>query len=148
MSCRYFGFMENEQFYLDKLSLREIKPTAMRILILKTMLKMQRAVSLTDLENELDSVDKSTIFRTVTLFLSRHLIHGVDDGSGALKYAVCSDSCNCSMEDQHSHFYCEQCRRTFCFRHIHVPLVGLPEGFVVHSINYVLKGICPACRKD
>ncbi|NCE71413.1 Fur family transcriptional regulator [Odoribacter sp. Z80] len=140
--------MENEQFYLDKLSLREIKPTAMRILILKTMLKMQRAVSLTDLENELDSVDKSTIFRTVTLFLSRHLIHGVDDGSGALKYAVCSDSCNCSVEDQHSHFYCEQCRRTFCFKHIHVPLVDLPEGFAVHSINYVLKGICPACRKD
>ncbi len=120
----------------------------MRILILKTMLKMQRAVSLTDLENELDSVDKSTIFRTVTLFLSRHLIHGVDDGSGALKYAVCSDSCNCSVEDQHSHFYCEQCRRTFCFKHIHVPLVDLPEGFAVHSINYVLKGICPACRKD
>lgn len=140
--------MENEQFYLDKLSLREIKPTAMRILILKTMLNMQRAVSLVDLENELDSVDKSTIFRTITLFLARHLIHGVDDGSGAMKYAVCSDSCNCSVEDQHSHFYCEQCHRTFCFKNIHVPLVGLPEGFSVNSINYVLKGICPACRKN
>ena len=49
-------------------------------------------MSVTDLEDKLDTVDKSTIFRTLTLFLSHHLIHGVDDGSGSLKYAVCEDS--------------------------------------------------------
>ena len=81
-----------EEIYLHKLSLRDIKPTAMRLLILRTMMEMKRAVSVTDLEDKLDTVDKSTIFRTLTLFLSHHLIHGVDDGSGSLKYAVCEDS--------------------------------------------------------
>ncbi len=137
----------NEQDCLDKLALREIRPTALRILILKTMMHCQRAVSLADLENELETVDKSTIFRTVALFLSHHLIHGVDDGSGSLKYAVCSNDCNCSVEDQHSHFYCEQCHHTFCFKHIQVPRVSLPDGFSVDSINYVLKGLCPECRR-
>ena len=38
-----------EEIYLHKLSLRDIKPTAMRLLILRTMMEMKRAVSVTDL---------------------------------------------------------------------------------------------------
>ena len=64
-----------EDVYLNKLSLRDIKPTAMRLLILRTMMEMKRAVSMTDLEEKLDTVDKSTIFRTLSLFLSHNLIH-------------------------------------------------------------------------
>lgn len=131
--------------YLHKLSLRDIKPTAMRLLILRTMMEMRRAVSMADLEEKLDTVDKSTIFRTLTLFLSHHLIHGVDDGSGSLKYAVCDNSCNCVVQDLHSHFYCEKCHRTFCLEGTHIPVIDLPEGFTLHSINYVLKGICQEC---
>lgn len=132
---------------IAKLNRRGIKPTATRLLVLRAMLSMARAVSLTDLETELETVDKSTIFRAITLFHAHHLIHGVDDGSGALKYAVCSDDCDCSLEDQHSHFYCERCHRTFCFKQIHVPVVELPEGFVTKSVNYVLKGVCPDCSR-
>lgn len=32
----------------------------------------KEAFSLLDLENELDTVDKSTIYRTITLFLAHH----------------------------------------------------------------------------
>ena len=81
----------NETIYLKKLEQREIKPTAIRLLILKTMMQHKEAFSLLDLENELDTVDKSTIYRTITLFLAHHLIHGIDDGTGSLKYAVCSN---------------------------------------------------------
>ena len=124
----------NETIYLKKLEQREIKPTAIRLLILKTMMQHKEAFSLLDLENELDTVDKSTIYRTITLFLAHHLIHGIDDGTGSLKYAVCSNDCNC-----------ENCHRTFCMKSIHVPIVTLPPGFTVQSINYVLKGLCSEC---
>ena len=89
----------NETIYLKRLEQREIKPTAIRLLILKTMMQRKEAFSLLDLENELDTVDKSTIYRTITLFLAHHLIHGIDDGTGALKYAVCSNDCNCEVDD-------------------------------------------------
>lgn len=134
-----------EDIYLHKLHLRGIKPTAMRLLILRTMLDTNRAVSQHDLEETLQTVGKSTIFRTVMLFMEHHLVHAVDDGSGALKYAVCSDDCTCSVSDQHVHFYCEGCHRAFCFRQQAVPVVEAPEGFVLHGVNYVLKGLCPAC---
>lgn len=97
-----------EKVYLDKLAKRDIKPTAIRLLILKSMMEAGRAVSQLDLETLLDTVDKSTISRTITLFLSHHLIHSIDDGSGSWKYAVCDDSCNCVLKDLHSHFYCEK----------------------------------------
>ena len=80
--------MIEEDFCLHKLVLRDIRPTAIRVLVLRTLLEMKQAMSVSDLEAQLDTVDKSTIFRTLTLFLSHHLIHGVDDGSGTLKYAI------------------------------------------------------------
>ena len=134
-----------ENIYLDKLARRDIKPTAIRLLILKNMMEVERAVSLLDLETLLDTVDKSTISRTIALFLSHHLIHSIDDGSGSLKYAVCEDCCMCTVEDQHMHFYCEHCHKTYCIRSVHAPSVTLPEGFMQTGINYVIKGICADC---
>ena len=55
-----------EKDYLDLLAKREIQPTAIRILVLQAMLKAGRSVSLLDLEKILDTVDKSSIFRTIT----------------------------------------------------------------------------------
>ena len=62
-----------EDLCLKILEQRGIKPTAIRMLVLKAMMETEQAVSLLDLENKLDTVDKSTIFRTITLFVSHHL---------------------------------------------------------------------------
>ena len=70
----------NENEYISSLKARDIRPTALRVLILRTMAGFDRAFSLADLEEELDTVDKSTLFRTLTLFLAHHLVHGIDDG--------------------------------------------------------------------
>ena len=64
--------MIEEDFCLHKLVLRDIRPTAIRVLVLRTLLEMKQAMSVSDLEAQLDTVDKSTIFRTLTLFLSHH----------------------------------------------------------------------------
>lgn len=103
----------NENEYISRLKARDIRPTALRLLILRTMAGFDRAFSLADLEEELDTVDKSTLFRTLTLFLAHHLVHGIDDGTGSLKYALCSSDCDCEIDDLHTHFYCTHCRRTF-----------------------------------
>ena len=131
--------------YLDILNKRKIKPTAIRLLVLKAMMEFDRAFSLLDLENYLDTVDKSTLFRTLTLFLAHHLVPGIDDGTGSLKYALCSSDCDCEIDDLHTHFYCTHCRRTFCLRGVAVPQVGLPDGFSAETINFVIKGICADC---
>lgn len=137
--------MKEEDVYLHKLGEREIKPTAMRLLILRTMSRFEQAFSLLDLEIALDTVDKSTLSRTINLFLKHHLIHCIDDGSGSLKYSVCSSECNCDINDLHVHFFCTNCQKTYCLRNIHIPPVSLPQYFTLESINYVLKGLCDHC---
>lgn len=139
--------MADKQFYIDKLVNRGIKPTATRLLILQQMCRGDETVSLPQLEKLLPTVDKSTISRTLSTFLLNKLIHTVDDGTGTLKYNICGDDCDCSVAEEHTHFYCDSCKRTFCLKRILVPMVKLPEGFEFNSINYVIKGLCPECSE-
>lgn len=126
---------------------RGVKPTAMRLLVFQELAKAVRPLSLKELEERMVTADRSTIFRTLTLLLQHHLVHGIEDGSGSLRYEVCHGHHECTLEDQHSHFYCERCHRTFCFHDTPVPVIALPDGFEATAINYMIKGICPECRK-
>lgn len=133
------------EVYAKKLEERDIKPTAVRLLILKAMLNSPQAFNLNDLEEVLETVDKSTLFRTITLFHEKHLIHSIDDGSGSVKYSVCSSDCDCSLKDLHVHFNCVKCKKTFCMKGIAIPEVNLPKNFILESANFVLKGLCSHC---
>lgn len=124
---------------------RGIHPTAVRLLVLKAMLDTPQAVSIPDLEAMLDTVDKSTLFRTVILFLRNRLVHSIDDGTGAVKYSVCKSGCGCGPEELHVHFHCRRCGKTYCFEGLPIPAVDLPDGFRAASGNFVLKGTCDRC---
>ncbi len=133
--------------YAKLLENKDIKLTAIRVLVLKIMLNFTQTFSLADLETELVSVDKSTLSRTIRLFHDHRLIHSIDDGSGSIKYSVCSEDCNCSLNDLHVHFYCNYCKKTFCLKNISIPEIELPEEFAVESVNLVVKGCCERCPK-
>ena len=64
---------------------RGVKPTAMRLLVYRELCKADRPLSLKDMEERMVTADRSTIFRALTLLLGHHLVHGLEDGSGALK---------------------------------------------------------------
>lgn len=131
----------------EKLVARGIKPTAIRLLIFRTMLSFRQAFSLSDMEIVLETVDKSTLFRTITLFHKQLLIHSIDDGSGSIKYSVCHEHCMCEIGDLHVHFYCTYCHKTFCIENISIPTVRLPEKFILESANFVIKGLCDQCSR-
>ena len=94
---------------------------------------------------QLDSIDKSVIFRTLVLFHEHHLIHSVDDGSGSHKYCICHNHGHCHEEEAHCHFYCEICQNTYCLNEDLIPHIELPEGFTARKVNYIVKGICAKC---
>ena len=122
-----------------------VKPTAMRLLVYHELERAARPLSLRDLEDRMPTAERSTMFRTLTLLLQHHAIHAIEDGSGSLRYEACESDDHHTLDDQHIHFYCEQCHRTFCFREKKIPRTLLPEGFQMTSINYMVKGLCPEC---
>ncbi len=133
------------KYYTDVLNEHHIKPTANRIIVLKTLAETGRPLSMMELENKIMSIDKSGIFRTLSLFKDNHLVHVIEDGGDGVRYELCHSHDEEVDDDLHVHFYCEQCQRTYCLDHIPVPQVEVPQGFVVNSANYMVKGICPQC---
>ena len=135
------------QDIISRLESKGIRPTANRILVMKTLMGEQNPQSLSNLERKMVSMDKSSIFRTLTLFLEHDVVHAFEDGRGVLCYELCEEKGACDHHDGHIHFYCESCQRSFCMEDIHIPSFELPEGFYPHSISFVIKGECPDCRK-
>lgn len=137
----------NSQDMISRLESKGIRPTANRILVMKTLMGEQNPQCLSNLERKMVSMDKSSIFRTLTLFLEHDVVHAFEDGRGVLCYELCEEKGACDHHDGHIHFYCESCQRSFCMEDIHIPSFELPEGFYPHSISFVIKGECPDCRK-
>lgn len=135
------------QEIIHKLETKDIKPTSNRILVMRALAEASYPQSLSDLEKLMVSMDKSSIFRTLTLFLEHDVVHAFEDGRGVLNYELCEEEGKCDHHDGHIHFYCESCQRSFCMEDIHIPSFELPEGFSPHSVSFVIKGECPHCRK-
>lgn len=124
-----------------------IRPTANRILVIRELLSTHNPLSMTDLEDRLETLEKSSIFRVLTLLLEHGLVHAIEDGRGIVKYEICHGHGHCTINDMHPHFYCENCLKVFCLEEIPLPEIALPDGFEVKSVNYMLKGLCPECSR-
>ena len=102
--------MESSEKFLRESGIR---PTSTRVLIWEKLNEVPFAFSLTDIENLIPDIDRSTIFRTLVVFEEHHLLHSIDDGSGAQKYCVAM-----SEEEQHVHITCNICHHTYCCKSI------------------------------
>jgi len=69
-----------------------IKPTANRLLVARELSSAGRPLSLTELETRLETVDKSSIFRTLTVFRETHLVHVLEDSGDGVRYELCHAS--------------------------------------------------------
>lgn len=131
-----------EQFLESK----EIRVTAMRLLVYKFLSEKDSAVTLTDVEKAFAKADRTTIYRTLKTFEEKAIVHQIDDGTGITKYALCEKGCNCEIEnDLHLHFHCNNCQETICLTDHKIPQIKVPQGFVSENINLVVKGICDKC---
>lgn len=128
---------------------KDIAPTAMRILVLEYMQKQLSALSLRNLEENFQHSDRITLYRTLKTFEEKGLIHGINDGTDATKYALCADACKAGSHfDLHLHFYCYSCKETFCLPKQKVPEVVVPENFILKELNLIAKGVCSSCSTN
>lgn len=139
--------MADAQIYEHILSEAGIRVTAVRILVLRIIHERMHggAFSLQDVMNEMITADNSSVFRTLTLFAEKQLLHTIDDGSGMQKYCLCS----CPNHDHrhgHVHFMCTRCQRTMCLTDMPIPQITMPEGFDIQDVEFIVKGICRKCN--
>lgn len=130
----------------ERLKDKDIRPTAMRLLVLDFLLGRLAAISLTDLENAFERSDRITLYRTLKTFQEKGIVHSIDDGTGAPKYALCEEGCVCDFErDMHMHFHCHICNDTFCLPKYKISNINLPKNFIPEEASLVVKGVCAQC---
>ena len=136
-----------ENRYVTMLEEHNIKATANRLIVLRALDGAGRPMSLTELEYKILTIDKSGIFRTLSLFREQHLVHVIEDGGDGVRYELCHSHHDEIDDDLHVHFYCEQCQQTYCLDYTEIPEISLPKGFEKKSANLMIKGICGNCKE-
>ena len=135
----------NSDSFCELLLDHGIRPTANRILVVKTLERAGRPLSMSEIEEMLVTIDKSIVSRTLALLREHHAVHVIEGAHEGVRYELCHSHDEHADTDTHAHFYCECCHRTFCLDGIPVPEMEVPEGFVLSTASFMAKGLCPAC---
>ena len=67
----------NHQAFTTLLAAHDIRPTANRLLIAATLANAASPLSMKEIEQQIQSIDKSSISRTLNLFYAHHLVHAL-----------------------------------------------------------------------
>jgi Fur family transcriptional regulator, ferric uptake regulator len=133
----------------DLLKEHDLRVTDNRALVLDVFMSHECALSQPDIERALgDDFDRVTIYRSITAFLEKGLIHKVLDDSGAAKFALCLHNQETHKhDDSHVHFKCVECGTTQCLDDLGFPDFKAPAGYTFESTNVLVQGICPKCGR-
>lgn len=127
---------------------KNVRPTAVRLLVYRALTESQTAISLTDLENILETADRTTLYRTIKTFEEQGVVHPIEDGTGVTKYALCTAYCNAEEhKDLHLHFHCSVCEQTTCLTDYSIPQISLPKGYIAQEVNFTITGVCHMCNQ-
>lgn len=131
----------------SKLIDKNTRPTSMRILVYDFLSNQQVALSLSEIEDSFDTVDRITLYRTLKTFEEKGIVHSIQENNTS-KYKLCRDKCDeHTHQDWHLHFYCKICKQTTCKEDIVVPN-HLTGNLQIDEIRFFAKGICEECMKN
>lgn len=127
----------------------QLKKTATRTKILELYINHDHALSHKEIEDILsDKHDRVTIYRTLNSFEEKGIIHKVHDNNPSVRYALCGNDCGHQHhQDDHIHFNCTACNKTFCIESVLLPTISIPTSFHTESIHFFAKGLCKNCKK-
>lgn len=125
----------------------QLRHTDSREEILNLFLAQVAALSQPEIEKAVVGCDRVTIYRTLSTYMEKGILHKVLDDQGVMKYALCKEGCESEgyHSHDHVHFKCASCGDTTCIEQVHIPQFSLPEGFVVQEVNVLMQGVCPKC---
>jgi Fur family transcriptional regulator, ferric uptake regulator len=129
----------------------KFRQTAARGAVLEVLSKSTRPLGASEIHERLPpAIDLATIYRTLTLFLEKKIVHrarGVgDDG---WRYAL-ADSAS-AKPHTHPHFVCDGCGRVECLHTSRIPpsLQRALKSATPNQVAYVevlAHGQCPQCQ--
>ncbi|MCS7076104.1 MAG: transcriptional repressor [Bacteroidia bacterium] len=130
-----------------------LRLTNTRKAVLAAFMESQKALSHNDLEQKLNNCDKVTLYRTLSTFLEKDLIHKIINPDGAALFALCKHEPMHSLKEHyqlhnHAHLTCKVCKETRCINDFEVEIPKyLLMNMQIEEVSILLQGTCSNCIK-
>ena len=120
-----------------------LKITSTRLELLTHLMSQKSAVTQSWIQDKMTSTDRITLYRTLSTFLEKNILHIVSTSSAKNHFALRSEDYH-SQKKTHIHFSCRKCEKITCQNLEDVPTLSLPE-FQIENIDINVSGLCPTC---
>lgn len=136
--------------FAELLRENRLKVTSPRLRVLDEITQKETAISQPDLEKIVGKdIDRVTLYRILSSFEEKGIVHKIFDLNGTATYALCSPNCTeAHHHDQHVHFICSVCNSVYCLDEVSLPKIPLPPNFALHSLALNAVGLCGNCQKE
>jgi len=137
------------EFQIDQiLKKNKLSLTEGRKKVLELFLKADYALVHAEIEKALyNIIDRVTVYRTLQSFLKKGLIHLIPTTDNSIKYAFTNqDVRHQQFQENHVHFFCSNCNKTFCLDNVTFPPIKLPDGFKEQFQELIITGTCDNCK--
>jgi Fur family ferric uptake transcriptional regulator len=129
---------------LIMLEKNQIRKTPFRLEVLKLFTTSESALSLKEIESQLNDFDRITLYRTLKLFKEKGIMHEILHSKGK-KYALCKDECDeHKHQHEHLHFHCSKCKESLCVEN-QMKELNLP-GYIIEHSDLNVYGVCKKCN--
>lgn len=113
-------------------------PATVQVLILGTVVRARRTISLLSLRGGLSAISGSAVFHAVALFISRRLTRDMSSNAKSLGCTIYSDRYAYTMGSLRARF-CYRCYRgAFYLRGVRIPIISLPRKFTMQDVGCIL----------
>ena len=117
--------------------------------ILSVFLNAERPLSLKEIRLLIIDIDRTTLFRILSVFEEKKVIHIINMEGNNKLYALCHQECNVNRLEhrhKHIHFKCDDCNNVTCLSINKFPQLNVPN-YMINNLNINASGICVNCKK-
>ena len=143
----------------------QVRVTHARLDVLGTLLMQQRAMSHTEMQDALPTMDRVTLYRALDCLADAGLAHKITGDDRVFRFSTGNAGDRSSVttvfanpvQHQHGHFKCTRCSKVFCLEQpaasntlsdqLRATLDSTAlKGFQSHDIEVTIKGWCNRCN--
>ena len=124
-----------------------LSATKTRKKVLTAFLKSKKPITLKEINKTIANVDRVTLFRILSVFEEKKIIHIINIGDNQKLYALCPQECktnNLGHSHDHIHFKCDDCHDVLCLPIVEFPQFNVPN-YIINNVNINASGQCSKC---
>ncbi len=140
--------MKNDASIKEYLRQRSLKATPIRVELIKLMSYANAAVPYSEIQTNLKSFDRVTLYRTINSLIKSGIVHKASTSGDETYYALCSQACSMQCHNhEHIHFICQRCQEVSCIHVEQSIKISLPD-YQIEEVSVEVSGICKKCLSN